>query len=348
LNKLRINKIFDTLHEHSADSALISNPADIFYLAGVKTSGILILQKEGAIIYVPSVSFEESKLRIKKDIECRVYSSDLPWDEISYMLKGMKVAVEPVNISLKTYNKIKNKFSGLVFIDELVARHRIIKEPEELGLIRKACSIATEIVDSISKDEWIGKTEMELTSYLEQQAWSHGCAGSAFVPVVATGQNSAYPHHEPGNDYIRGGWLKVDFGVVYDGYCSDLTRTFILDKFINNLDSEKLFVNLREAQSKAVELLRPGIECSKVYEVAKGQLEKCGLARYFIHGLGHGVGIEVHEKPDIKYGEPQKLQEGMVVTIEPGFYMPGTGGMRIEDTYLIKKEGAEKLTGIYQ
>lgn len=324
------------------------NPADIFYLTGVKTEGVFVAAQKESVLYVSGVSFEECRRKVNESIECRVYSNGVPWDEIGACLKGIKVAVDPESISYKTYESIKNKFNDLVFVEDMVSRHRVVKEPDEQELIRRACSITSEIFAAIDAEKWLGKTEKDLSSYLAQQAWRNGGSGSAFTPVVAAGVNSAYPHHQPSNDYILGGWFKVDFGVVYDGYCSDLTRTFILDKFINKLNSEKLLINLSEAQAKAEKLLKPGIECSKVYEAARKHLEECGLAQYFIHGLGHGVGIEIHEKPYLKSGESIKLQEGMVVTVEPGFYMPGIGGMRVEDTYLMKAEGAEKLTGIYQ
>lgn len=348
MSSTRIEKLCATLVESSAEGALVLKPADIFYLAGVKTEGVFVITQKWARLYVPGVSFEECKRRLNGNIECRVFDNEVPWDEISTYLKGIKTAVNPECISYKTYVEIKDKFDELIFVEDMVSRHRIVKDPREQELIRKACGITSEIFAAIDAEKWRGKTERDLSAYLEQQAWKNGGSGSAFTPVVAAGVNSVYPHHQPSGDYILGGWFKVDFGVVYDSYCSDLTRTFILDKFINNLDSEKLLLDLNGAQAEAEELLMPGIECSKVYEAARKHLEGCGLAQYFVHGLGHGVGIEIHERPYLKSGESQKLQEGMVVTVEPGFYMPGIGGMRVEDTYLIKKEGAEKLTGIYK
>ncbi len=344
---MRIEKLYSYIEEYSAQGALVLNPSDIFYLAGVKTSGVFILKDEEPVVYIPSVSFEESKKVINKNIKCKVFRNEIPWDEISLYLKGKKVAVDPASISYKTYKNINDKFN-LIFVDDLVSRQRIVKEPDELNRIRKACGITAEIFSSIDAQEWLGRREIELAFYLEQQAWKNGGSGNAFKPIVAAGVNSAYPHHEPLNDYIAGGWLKIDYGVIHNGYCSDLTRTYILDKFLNDLDGEKLLMDLTEAKDKAVELLRPGIKCSDIYDAAREHLEVCGLAEYFIHSLGHGVGIDIHEKPYLKLGETQALQENMVVTVEPGFYMPGIGGMRVEDTYLVTEKGAEKLTRIYQ
>jgi Xaa-Pro aminopeptidase len=142
--------------------------------------------------------------------------------------------------------------------------------------------------------------------------------------------------------------VKIDYGILYEGYCSDLTRTYILDKFFNNVDVEELLKHLINAQHEAVKILKPGIKCSSVYNASNEYLKKQGLDNYFTHGLGHGVGIEIHERPYLRKDSSEILKEGMVVTVEPGIYMTGIGGMRVEDTYLINKEGAEQLTRIYQ
>jgi Xaa-Pro dipeptidase len=321
---------------------------DIFYLCGYPANGVLIITESEVFLYLSSVSYEEVKRNVNSAINCIEFRSKVPWDDISLRLKGKKIALDPISVSQKAFKNIESKFNSLVLIDEFVSRHRVIKEPEELQLIRKACRLTAKIFAGIDVDEWVGKTERELASYLEQQAWMEGGSGRAFEPVVAADIKSAYPHHKPSNDIITKSLLKIDYGIIYDGYCSDLTRTFILDKFFNDIDAKKIYQHLVDAQKKAVDILRPGVKCLEVYECARSYLKKVGFDKYFIHGLGHGVGIEIHEKPYLRQSEQQQLEEGMVVTVEPGIYMPGIGGMRIEDTFLINKEGAEKLTGIYQ
>ncbi len=343
----RINKLRLLLNRDFSDNALVFSQADIFYLTGVNTSGLLIIKSDNAILYVPSVNYEEGKSRVYEGVEYREYRSKIPWQEVVSETKSHRILIDSSSISCGMYEEIKNMLMDIVFVNGLVSDLRVIKEADEIDLIRKACCITENILKGINVEQWKGRTEKDLAGYLENQAWKSGGEGSSFKPIVAAGANSACPHHIPGNDLIETGWLKIDYGIIYDGYCSDLTRTYILDKFNNGLNSEELLMALKNTQKEAALLLKPGVSCSDVYKVARQCLEKPGLAEYFIHGLGHGVGVEVHEKPYLKAGENKILSEGMVVTIEPGFYMPGIGGMRVEDVYTVTESGGEVLTGIY-
>ncbi len=338
--------------EKQAAVALIFNPADIFYLIGVDTYGVLIVQEEKIIFFSPSVNYIKASGKIGgmstageiSVADCESYRGAIPWNEIASSIKTKKIIFDPETVSHKTYVKIRETFNEVVLLNGLVADLRIIKDLEEQKLIRTACAAASNIINSINIDDWRGKKESELVSYLDGAAWTYGCSGRAFCGIVAAGKNSAEPHHFPSEDYIKSGWLVVDFGVKYKGYVSDLTRTFILSEFVNDMNSEKLLSAVKKAKDNSVNILRDGVKSYEVYDAAREILEEFSLNKYFIHGLGHGVGIEVHEKPYLSAGDKTVLRAGMVVTIEPGFYIPDVGGMRLEDTYLITNSEPECLT----
>ena len=341
----RIALLRAELKKYSADILAVFNPADIFYLTGVRTSeGMILIRKEETAIYVPFVNYSQAELTVPKGIECRTYNYVLPTKDF----KDKQVLFDFRGIDYITYLKIKETAKDVNIVDGLVSRFRIIKDNGEIKLLKTAASTAAKIVESLNIDEWVGKKESRLAAYLQEKSWGDGCSGCAFTPVVAAGKNSAHPHHIPSEDYIKSGWLKVDYGVEYNGYCSDLTRTFILSKFNNGLNSEELFLNLKVVKDKVVKELKPGVKCSEIYNIAKQALKDYSLDKYFIHNLGHGIGIEVHEKPSLNHHNSTRLEAGMVITIEPGFYIPGVGGMRMEDTYLITEEGSKLLTRKFQ
>ncbi|MFH1416511.1 MAG: Xaa-Pro peptidase family protein [Elusimicrobiota bacterium] len=348
INNSRIAKLIDTLDMHNASCALVLDPADILYLTGFRTEAALIVMKNGISIYIGAVNYQEFKEKNGAGIEVIECRSGYPWDDIGARLKGTKTVFDPDSVTYGFFQKMQKSVEILEPVAELVSMQRIVKDQAEIAILREACSKTAGIVTGIDPDRWKGRTEKELAGYLEQASWECGGTGPSFLPVVACGVNSAFPHHVPSDAIIDGGWLKIDYGISYNGYASDLTRTFILDKFIDKLNSEELFSALTYAKEEAVRYLKPGVSCAEVYEAARDRLAESGLEQYFNHGLGHGVGIEVHEKPYLRKGETLRLEPGMVVTVEPGFYMPGIGGMREEDMYLINEGGNEQLTRIYQ
>ncbi|MBN2407812.1 MAG: aminopeptidase P family protein [Elusimicrobia bacterium] len=348
MNPVRLEKLYETIKGGSADAAVITDPSDFFYLSGCKANAVMVLVPGSPVVFLSPVEYEECAAVLSGAFECRKMDRENLWLRVGELVKDRKCAVDPSRLSYTAYLGVKENLPSAVFIEDMVSGMRVVKDPEEIALIRKACGLAAAAVDGLDIGEWAGKTERQLCAHLVKRSWEDGASGPAFVPVVAAGPNSAYPHHEPGDRVIDDGWIKIDFGVVYRNYCSDLTRTYILDKFFSNLRTEELFENLSRAKQAAVDMLGPGVRCGDLHAAAKKVLDDCGLGEHFIHNLGHGVGIDIHEKPYLKPGAEQVLEEGMVVTVEPGIYIPGTGGMRIEDTYLIKSGGNEQLTRIYR
>jgi len=341
VSEKRLKKLRKVIKEKKCSAAAVCSEADIYYLTSVKTSGLLVVKENEACLFIPAVNYNETIDEISKNISCRMFQGNLPWTEIRDIIPSGRLLVDS-SIAYSFFSKLKEA-AELKMEDNPVGLIRMIKDEEEIKRIRKSCKVAAGIVNKIEAEEWVGKTEKELAAFLVSESWLQG-EGVSFTPVIASGPNSACPHHFAGNSVISRTWLKVDYGIKLKGYCSDLTRTFILNKFVDNYDSHDLYSKLSEVKAKAVELLRPGVKCSDIYSKAVKELKISGLEKYFIHGLGHGVGIEVHEPPYLKAHESILLEEGMVVTVEPGIYFQGVGGMRIEDTYLITEKGSEQLT----
>lgn len=338
---MRIEKFREALSGIPFDGGLITAESDIEYLTGFDGGGILYLDEKEAVLFVSGVSLNAALDLLDGKLDCRLYSGKFPESEIRLLSAGNKVFFEAGQIGY-TYAKI---LCSLGYKDHRIMESlRVIKEPVEIDMIRTSCRLAAGVLNSVDPEEWRGRTEAELAGYLENQSWKNGASGRAFQPIVAAGKNAAYPHHIPTNNIIQTAALKIDYGLKFKGYCSDLTRTYILTKFIDHFESERLLEALERAKEASVSLLRPGVKCSAIHAAAFDVLSEYGLEKYFTHGVGHGIGLQVHEAPRLAPGVDSLLEESMTLTVEPGLYIRGYGGMRVEDTYLITAEGSELLT----
>ena len=229
-------------------------------------------------------------------------------------------------------------------LDEpLVANLRLIKDDEELLLMKQAADLGVDLFHKLLPQLQPGMPETTVAALLEHSARLAGAEGMSFETIVAGGLRSALPHgHATAQRLPRKGFLTLDFGIILKGYCSDMTRTVYLGKPTHR----ELFTYdaVREAQQAAVEAVKPGVSCGDVDEAARSVLRKAGLAEYFTHSTGHGVGLEIHEAPRIAADQSQSLVPGMVVTIEPGVYLEGQFGVRIEDMVAVTREGGQVLT----
>jgi len=225
----------------------------------------------------------------------------------------------------------------------MVERFRMVKDEEEIGLIRNAVKLGGEIFDRGLKVLRRGVREVEVAAEMELAARRAGADGMSFETIIASGPRSALPHGRASTQPIpSGAFVVCDFGVILSGYCSDETRTVWVGSVPE--DARRCYEVVREAQQAAVEAVRPGITVGEVDAAARKPLKKSGLARYFTHSTGHGVGLEIHESPRVAAGQKEILQPGMVITIEPGIYFPGKWGVRIEDMVGVTSAGCEVLT----
>ena len=225
----------------------------------------------------------------------------------------------------------------------MVERFRMVKDEEEIGLIRNAVKLGGEIFDRGLKVLRRGVREVEVAAEMELAARRAGADGMSFETIIASGSRSALPHGRASTQAIpSGAFVVCDFGVILSGYCSDETRTVWVGSV--PADARRCYEAVRQAQQAAVEAVRPGITVGEVDAAARKPLRESGLARYFTHSTGHGVGLEIHESPRVAAGQEEILQPGMVITIEPGVYFPGKWGVRIEDMVGVTSAGCEVLT----
>jgi len=225
----------------------------------------------------------------------------------------------------------------------LVARLRETKDADEIVRMRRAARLGCRLFEGILEHIVSGETEQQVAAHLEFAARMAGADAMSFETIVASGSRSALPHGRASTAKLpRKGFVTLDFGVLLDGYCSDMTRTVHLGKASQR--EWDVYHSVLEAQQAAVASVAPGVSCGDVDEAARSVLRKARLGKSFTHSTGHGVGLEIHEGPRIAAGQTQLLEPGMVITVEPGVYLPGEFGVRIEDMVLVTAKGNENLT----
>ncbi|GAC1323718.1 MAG: Xaa-Pro peptidase family protein [Mycobacteriales bacterium] len=225
----------------------------------------------------------------------------------------------------------------------LVERLRTAKDESELALLREACAIADRAFAELLPGIRSGRSELEMAHELEDRMRNHGADARSFETICASGPNSAVPHHRPtGRTVERGELLKLDFGALYRGYHSDMTRTVIVGPAADW--QREIYQLVADAQRTGREALAPGADVRAVDKAARDVIEAAGYGESFLHGLGHGVGLEIHEAPTLGYGATGTLAAGVPVTVEPGVYLAGRGGVRIEDTLVVTAGEPELLT----
>jgi Xaa-Pro aminopeptidase len=219
----------------------------------------------------------------------------------------------------------------------------MIKDRDEIALIRDAVNLGARLLDTALRAIRPGIAEAQVAAELEYAARVAGAEAMSFETIVAAGTRSALPHGVASTAAIPArGFVVLDFGVILQGYCSDMTRTVHVGKV--STSERGMYRAVREAQQAGVEAVRAGVACGQVDRAARNALRRARLSRYFTHSTGHGVGLEIHEPPRLGRGQREALQAGMVVTVEPGVYVPGRGGVRIEDMIVVTESGCEVLT----
>jgi Xaa-Pro aminopeptidase len=228
-------------------------------------------------------------------------------------------------------------------MDGFIGRMREIKDRSEIRAMKASADIMSAVLDEVIYSLEPGLTEMEVAREIEELAYDSGAEGMAFPPIVASGPNAALPHAVPTARKIGAKDPVIfDVGVRLKGYCSDMTRTIFLEPPDGRF--KKIYRVVRQAQLAALEYIRPGEDSTKPDSIAREIIREAGFGEFFGHSLGHGVGLATHEAPRLSPGNPVRLEEGMVVTVEPGIYIPGKGGVRLEEMVAVEKDGPRILT----
>ena len=358
----RIKNLKSLLNKKDLSIFLILKDENICYLTGfygVNSGSMLLITKDVLYLIISPLYIEYAKKSVNesienKDIEINIvcYKKDR-FKKLSDILEGYSyntVGVEGKNISYTDFKKLEKILSRqgkkIKNCDGIVEVLRELKDESEISKIKKACNIADKAFASIVKEgahRIAGLTELELAFYIEELMIKNKSEGKSFDIIAAYGENSSMPHYIPGNKRIKNGMILLDFGCKYEYYCSDITRTiFIGDKKISN-EFRKIYDIVLEAQLMAIDKCREGIRASELDSIARKFISSKGYECNFVHTLGHGVGLEVHEEPVIGQVSKKVLKENMVITIEPGIYIENFGGVRIEDMILVKKNTCEVL-----
>ena len=326
---------------------LVTNPVDYFYLTGFTGEDSAVLIAPRQVHLITDGRFDESSKK-----EC-------PWarkwmrklllnDEIARACKELKlrsVAVQPGHMTLGDHAALDKLTKGtrLTKAPAIATNMRRAKSASELAAVGKALRVAEEAFLAMRRTIRVGQTERELAARLEYEMKRRGASGPSFPTICAVGANAALPHAVPGSSKVRkGSAILFDWGARVGGYCSDLTRMVFVGSIPRKL--REVYGIVLEAQQRAIAGIRPGRRMCDVDAIARKFIADAGYGEAFNHGLGHGLGLDVHEAPSLSWRSKEKLEAGMVVTVEPGIYLPGVGGVRIEDDVFVTATGRRVLS----
>ena len=330
-------------HEHF----LVAGLANIRYLTGFTGSlGYLVVDPQSALLYVDG-RYGTQATQQTEGVEI-VVAADGPLSAVTDDIRKRQIrrlAFEQNRVSFETYRCLRENLRGrrLDPLSGVVETLRLIKSPREVEQIRRAVKLNSEAFERACRQLRPKWTEARLAAEIEYQMRRLGADGAAFDTIVAGGERSSLPHAQPTRRRVApGGLIVVDQGAILDGYTSDMTRMLCLGR--PNTRARTIFKAVREAQSAALSEVRSGIKAKTVDRKARQVLRKFKLDKAFTHSTGHGLGLEIHEGPRLGPKQDTRLAAGMVVTIEPGAYVEGIGGARLEDVVLVKRNGFEILT----
>ena len=347
------------MDDFSIDALLITGRTNVRYFTGFTGSNAQVVAfrdkrqpppfskgGRGGLWFLTDSRYKIQACDEVRGYRIKIYKNGLP--ETSALIKKHKVkrlGIEGRAVDYSTYLKLKKSLPGTRFIDveEGISKKRAIKDSSEIEAIKKAVSFADAGFRVAETKPVIGRTEKELALDIEREVKKRGADGLSFDVIVASGKRSALPHGAPSGKRIRAGeFLTIDMGASFKGYKSDETRTYVTGPPTRR--QKKIYCVVKAAHDAAIEAVREGAPAKDIDRAARDIIKKAGYAKYFGHGTGHGVGMDVHERPNISGLSKDVLALGMVITIEPGIYIPGFGGVRIESMVLVKKNGYEVLT----
>ena len=336
------------LEELDADGFLSAHPANVYYLCGITgSSAALLIERGTARLFTDGRYAIQSRQEMKR-VRAEIVSGSLLAGVGLHLRRSRvrRLAYEPARLTMAQFNELRESTGSRIRFTRvfgLVEELRQVKSTEEITSMRKAAQLALAAFEEVLPLVQPGQREFELAAEIEYCMRRKGASGPAFDTIVASGRRSALPHARPSAKVLRKNELVVlDLGAILEHYCSDLTRTVYLGRAPARV--RRWYRSVWEAQQAARKALVPGATAGDVDAAARGVLEQAGLARWFIHSTGHGLGLEVHEDPRLARGQKKTLQAGNVVTVEPAIYLEAVGGIRIEDDFLVTPNSAVPLT----
>jgi Xaa-Pro aminopeptidase len=344
----RADRIVARLGERELDALLVTDLVNLHYVTGFTGSnGFAVVGPElrrfvTDFRYVQRAASEVPDFSREQGPQELVTALADGWPE-----GEVRLGFDDAHLSVRAHRRLRETLPDRVALVEaggVVEAERAVKEPEEVERIRAAAALVDEVYGWVRERGLVGRTERDVAVALEQRMRELGAAGPSFPSIVASAEHGALPHAQPRDVAIVAGTLvTLDLGAVLDGYCSDCTRTWATGELPDDL-AEAYALTL-EAQLAALDAVRPGPEGREVDAVARDRIAAAGHGDHFGHGLGHGVGLEVHEAPRLSRTGSDALVAGNVVTVEPGIYLPGRGGVRIEDLVVVTESGRDVLSG---
>jgi len=332
------------VRDAGADALLVTNPKDVRYLTGFHGEDSWAVLSPRSITVISDFRFQE-ELASVSGVRVAIRSGPIEEAAAEVLPPAGPVAIQAEHMSVARRRRL-GRLVGATRLREttgLIAGLRAVKDEHEIALIRRAVRAQeralVETLDTLKP----GVRERDLAAQLEHRMKALGAEGPSFDTIVAAGANASKPHHRPGGARVRASRpVLIDWGAVVGGYCGDMTRVFCLGRWPARL--REVYEVVLEAHEAGVAAVGPGKKCAAVDAAARAVIERAGLGPMFGHGLGHGVGLDIHEAPRLARASADTLEAGMVVTIEPGVYLPGVGGVRIEDDVVVTARGARRLS----
>jgi Xaa-Pro aminopeptidase len=345
----RADRVAGRLAGEGVDALLVTSLVNVRYLTGFTGSNAMAVVGPSLRRFITDFRYVE---QARAQVEDGFDHEQGPQDFLAALADGwpegdLRLGFESGDVTVKTHGRLRELVPErveLVPVDGVVEAERLVKDAGEVARIRAAAELVDEVYGWLRERGLVGRTEREVAVALEHRMRELGASGPSFSSIVASGERGALPHASPADVPIAANTLvTLDLGAVLDGYCSDCTRTWATGELPDDL--AEIYDLVLRAQVAALDAVRPGPSGRELDAVARDMIDAAGHAEHFGHGLGHGVGLEVHEGPRLARTSDDTLAPGQVVTVEPGVYLPGRGGVRIEDLVVVTEDGRDVLSG---
>jgi len=349
----RLKRLRRSLAARNIQAALITGQDNRFYLSGFKAEDLGLAESAGALLITrhEQILLTDGRYDIQARKEAPGYQVVIYKKGLARQLRGIfqrlevsSCAYEPAYISCSRFEHLTNTMPAVQWqpLGDILSRMRLIKDRDEYTQLKKAQEAAEKVFEMVLPEIVPGRSEKEIAFMILEGLYKEA-EGPSFPPIVASGPNSALPHAMPGNRKIKKAEpVIIDMGARIGGYCSDMTRTIFCDEPSPEL--KEIYMTVKNAQDRAQRQVRPGMTCREADGLARKIINEAGFGRYFVHSLGHGVGIAIHEAPTLSQRSAKRLKTGMVFTVEPGIYIRETGGVRLENMGILEQDGLDILT----